>query len=297
MINGIYCNDIKHNSGINYLCEKGRRMKKYISFKGRKIFYSDEGNGTTVVLVHGYLESSAIWNSFAHILAKKFRVISVDLPGHGFSDIIEETQSMELLATSINVLLDALDIKKAFLTGHSLGGYVSLAFLELYTEKLLGYCLFHSHPFADSIETLQKREREIRIVNAGKKFLMYPENVKRMYADINLEKFSSSLERSKKIASEISAGGIVAVLKGMITRPSRLSAMEKGMVPCLWILGYMDNYIPCEEIQKKVHLPGNAELVILRNSGHLGFIEEEEKAVEVISRFVDKLKASYRRSL
>jgi pimeloyl-ACP methyl ester carboxylesterase len=265
-------------------------MKKYIHYKGKKIFYADEGNGTPVVLIHGYLESAEVWSNFAHRLAKKFRVISIDLPGHGHSDIYEKIHSMELMATSINSLLNAIGIQQVFLTGHSLGGYISLAFLEHYPERLIGYCLFHSHPFADTIEAHQKREREIRLVNAGKKFLMYPENVKKMYADINLEKFSAELERSKKIASEIRAEGIVAVLKGMMVRPSRLSIMEKGIVPCLWILGSMDNYIPCDEIQKKVKLPENAELVILKNSGHLGFIEEEERSVEVITGFIEKVK-------
>jgi pimeloyl-ACP methyl ester carboxylesterase len=265
-------------------------MKKYVHYKGKKIFYTDEGDGIPVVLVHGYLESGEVWENFSHKLAKKFRVISVDLPGHGGSDMYEATHSMELLAMSVNALLNAIGIQRVFFTGHSLGGYVSLAFLELYPEKLIGYCLFHSHPFADSIEIIQKREREINMVNAGKKFLLYPDNVKRMYADINLEKFSVSLERSKKIASGISAEGIVAVLKGMMARPSRLMIMEKGVVPCLWILGTMDNYIPCEEVRGKVNLPANAELVILRNSGHLGFIEEEDKTVGLITDFVEKLK-------
>jgi pimeloyl-ACP methyl ester carboxylesterase len=266
-------------------------MKKYIHYKGKKIFYSDEGNGTAIVLIHGYLETGEIWNSFARKLAKKFRIITVDLPGHGNSDIYDDVHTMEFLATAINGLLKAIGVEKTFLTGHSLGGYITLAFLELFPERLLGYCLFHSHPFADTYEVLQKREREIHIVKVGKKFLMYPDNVKRMYADRNIEKFSSALERSKKIASEIRAEGIIAVLKGMMIRPSRLSLMETGRVPCLWILGSMDNYIPCEAIREKVILPSNTEVIILNNSGHLGFIEEEERSVKVIAEFVEKLKS------
>jgi pimeloyl-ACP methyl ester carboxylesterase len=197
---------------------------------------------------------------------------------------------MELLATAVNALLDAIGIERFFFIGHSLGGYVSLAYLELFPEKLIGYCLFHSHPFADSIEIIQKREREILIVNSGRKFLLYPDNVKRMYANINLEKFSASLDRSKRIASGISAEGIVAVLKGMMARPSRLDLMRKGVVPCLWILGTMDNYVPFEEVRNKVDLPVNAELIVLKNSGHLGFIEEEERALTAITDFVGRLK-------
>jgi pimeloyl-ACP methyl ester carboxylesterase len=264
-------------------------MGKYIGLKTGKVHYYDEGMGETIVLLHGYLESAEIWRDFAKRLSKKHRVISVDMPGHGLSDNSGKTNSMEFLATMIKEMLDKLSIEKIFLTGHSLGGYVSLAFLEMYTERLNGYCLFHSHPFADSPEAIEKREREIRIVNAGKKDLMYPENVIRMFADKNLHKFSTELLRSRKIASGISAEGITGVLRGMIARPSRVTIMEEGRVPCLWILGSMDNYIPCEQIQKKVTLPSNAKVVVLVNSGHLGFIEEEERAAGIITTFVEKL--------
>jgi len=75
----------------------------------------------------------------------------------------------------------------------------------------------------------------------------------------------------------------------MISRPSRLDLMEKGIVPCLWILGSMDNYIPCNEIQEKVKLPSNAKVVVLKKSGHLGFVEEEAESVRLISEFVNNI--------
>jgi pimeloyl-ACP methyl ester carboxylesterase len=265
-------------------------MHNYIRYKEGKIHYFDKGTGAVIILIHGYLESSEIWNSLAAKLSKHFRIISIDLPGHGLSDVYQVSSSMEFMAIMIKKLLDDLGIKKVFMIGHSLGGYVTLAFLELYPGRLSGYCLFHSQPFADSPEAIEKREREIEIVKAGKKDLMYPDNVNRMFADKNLDGFSEALSRSKDIASRIPAAGIIGVLKGMIVRPSRLSFMEKGNVPCLWILGLMDNYISCETIQKKINLPLNAEVVILENSGHLGFIEEEERTVKVITEFTEKLK-------
>jgi pimeloyl-ACP methyl ester carboxylesterase len=265
-------------------------MKKYVHFRGKKIFYSEKGSGQTILLIHGYLETSDVWDSFAGKLSDRYRVIAVDLPGHGNSDIYEEVHTMEFLATTLEGLMNALGIEKAFMTGHSLGGYITLAFLEMFPSRLSGYCLFHSHPFADTHEALKKREREIMVVKAGKKFLMYPENVKLMFADSNLPKMYGALERSKKIASEIGAEGIVSVLKGMMQRPSRLTVMEAGKVPCLWILGAMDNYIPCNQIMEKVKLPSNAELTILAGTGHLGFIEEEERSAEIITKFISKLK-------
>lgn len=261
----------------------------FFAYKGGRIHFSDSGSGTTIVLIHGYLESSEVWNGFAEKLSSGFRVISIDLPGHGLSDVYGEVHSMEFMATGIKELIDYLDIKKVFLAGHSLGGYVTMAFLELFPAQLKGYCLFHSQPFSDPPAVIDKRKREIEIVKMGKKNLMYPDNVIRMFAPSNLEKFAGALQRSKDIASLLPGEGIIAVLNGMILRPSRLSFMEEGKIPCLWILGSMDSYIPCELIQSKVKLPSNARVVVLANSGHMGFIEEEERSLEVIKEFVNSV--------
>jgi Predicted hydrolases or acyltransferases (alpha/beta hydrolase superfamily) len=262
----------------------------FFLYGGRRIHYTDSGDGAVIVLLHGYLESSEVWNGFSGKLALSFRVISVDLPGCGLSDVFGEVHSMEFMAVAIKELFDHLGIIKVFLTGHSLGGYVALAFLELFPDLLSGYCLFHSQPFADTPAAIEKRKREIEIVKMGKKNLMYPDNVIKMFASSNLEKFSDALQRSKNIASRIPGEGIIAVLNGMMIRPSRLTFMEEGKVPCLWILGSMDNYISYDFIQKQVNLPDNSKVVILINSGHMGFIEEEDKSVEIIIKFVGKLK-------
>jgi pimeloyl-ACP methyl ester carboxylesterase len=261
-------------------------MKYYVHYGGGKIYYSDIGEGHPIILLHGYLESSDIWSGFADKLARSFRVITVDLPGHGQSSIYMECHTMEFLASVIKGLVDCLNISRVFLAGHSLGGYITLAFLEQYPDLLSGYCLFHSHPFADSPETIQNREREIKIVRAGKKFLMYPENVSKMYANSNLKKFEKSVRHSKDLASKLCDEGIIAVLNGMIIRPSRQSVMEKSPVPCLWILGRMDNYIRSETIKDKVTLPSNARIVMLENSGHMGFVEEEDLSVKIMTDFV-----------
>lgn len=261
----------------------------FFSYGGGAVYYSDTGKGSPVVLLHGYLESSEVWNGFSQKLSEKYRIIAVDLPGHGMSDCYGTAHTMEFMATAVHELIVHLQIGKVFMTGHSLGGYVTLAFLELFPGSLTGYCLFHSQPFADTPEAIEKRRREISIVRAGKKDLMYPDNILRMFSGSNLVSFAGALQHSRKIASKLKGEGIIAVLNGMIARPSRVSYMEKGIVPCLWILGEDDNYIPCDAIQKKVNLPPNATTVVLNKSGHMGFIEEEDLSVEIISNFINNL--------
>lgn len=261
-------------------------MIRDFTYEGGRIHYSDNGDGEVIVLIHGYFETSEIWGSFAQDLARNFRVINVDLPGHGRSDIFAGTHTMEFMATIISEIICSLNIKKVFLAGHSLGGYVTLAFADIFPEMLSGYCLFHSHPFADTEEILERRERELNLVLAGKKDIIYPENIKKLFAAINLDKFREALQRSNMIASSISGDGIVAVLRGMMSRPSRLDVMEKGRIPFLWILGAMDNHINYEQIQTRVKLPEYAEVAVLKNSGHMGFVEEKERSLEIITDFV-----------
>jgi pimeloyl-ACP methyl ester carboxylesterase len=261
-------------------------MKKYVHFRGKKIFYSDEGSGPALMLIHGYLETGEAWGSFAAELSEKFRVIVVDLPGHGQSDIFGEIHSMEFMAEAMNGLLGTIGLSKVFMIGHSMGGYVTLAFLEMFRDKLSGYSLFHSHPFADTPEVLKKRDNEILTVNAGRKYLIVPDNIKRMFAPANLEKFTTDLDRLKKIAAGIRAEGITAVLRGMKARPSRAGLMESVNVPCLWILGASDNYINCDSVKSRIKLPPDSRLVILEKSGHLGFIEEKQVSRKAVTDFL-----------
>jgi pimeloyl-ACP methyl ester carboxylesterase len=264
-------------------------MERVFKAGNCNICYNDIGSGKPLVLLHGYLETSRTWEHFAERLSGEFRVIIPDLPGHGNSSMAGEVLTMEIIAGVINELTDSLGFEKFCLVGHSLGGYATLAFADLYPSKLSGYVLFHSQPLADSPEATIKREHEIALAEEGKKDLFYPGNIKKMFAPPNLDKLHEQLRRATRIASSISGEAITSVLRGMMKRPARISVIEKGEIPCLWILGAMDNYIDFQLVKSKVRLPVNAELVILKNSGHLGFIEEEDLSVKILSSFIRKL--------
>lgn len=264
-------------------------MNVMILFDGVEVEYSVSGKGRPVVLVHGYLEAKEIWKGLSQKLEKNYKVISVDLPGHGASGVSGETHTMEYLADVVREVIVNAGERKVLLIGHSLGGYVALAFVHKYPEMLSGYVLFHSHPNSDSPEAITKRDREITVVKAGKKDLMYPANIAMMFARQNLESMPEELAGSKAIASLNPADGIIALLNGMIVRPSRISVVESGRVPLLWILGRWDLYFSPEKALGSVNLPDNAEVVILENSGHLGFIEETDLSARLIDEFAGNI--------
>ncbi|MEZ5071198.1 MAG: alpha/beta fold hydrolase [Bacteroidales bacterium] len=144
-------------------------MKKVRRMRGVDVVYYDEGDGPCVVLLHGYLESAAIWGPFARTLTGRFRVLRMDLPGHGESGTWGSIHRMEDLATTVRDIVEEEGLRRILLVGHSMGGYVTMAFADLYPELLAGYVLLHSTPFADSEEKKQNRDREISLIQCGKR--------------------------------------------------------------------------------------------------------------------------------
>ena len=140
----------------------------YVLVKGNKLHYSLQGKGKTIVLLHGFMESLNLWKYFTRRLSSGFRVLSIDLPGHGLSENIRKVHSMELMADTVNAVLKELGIASCHMVGHSMGGYVSLAFAERYPRKLKGLTLFHSHAMADSAEARKNRDRAIKLVSQDK---------------------------------------------------------------------------------------------------------------------------------
>lgn len=262
-------------------------MEKLIDYKGTDIKITDEGKGIPVVLLHGYLESSEIWQTFSEKLKNYFRIFRIDLPGHGESGIIDSIHSMDLMAHAVSFVLDAHFIEKCIMIGHSMGGYVTLAFADNYPERLLGFCLFHSSPFADTDEKKQNRDREIDMVKSGKKDLLFKNNVPKGFANDNLQRLKGKVNQALEIAQKTPEDGIVAILKGMKIRPDRVGVILKSEIPFLWILGTKDNYIHFDAIRPRIGLNSRGELFVLENSGHMGFIEEPEKSLQKIISFVN----------
>jgi pimeloyl-ACP methyl ester carboxylesterase len=259
---------------------------KELRFKGINIRYQDQGEGETVVLLHGYLESLEIWNGFAGELGKSFRIIRPDLPGHGKSGVIGETHDMELHADAIRQILDEEKVDRCTLIGHSLGGYVTLAFLDKYPDRIRRFSLFHSHPFADSETVKANRKREIHLVQNGEKNSIFEVNIPKAFADENLEKLPDDLQWAKDIAYQTPGEGITANLKGMMQRPDRSLLLKETMKPFLLIAGRKDKYIDYDTVIPKIGLPEQGKLVTLESSGHLGFVEEQKKSLEIIYDFM-----------
>lgn len=259
-------------------------MKNKIPYKNTFIHYGDEGNGNALIFLHGFPESKEIWNDFIEVLSKKYRVITIDLLGHGESGCTNEKHTMEEIAETVNIVLDSCHVDNCMLIGHSMGGYITLAFAELFPQKLKGICMFHSSALADTEEKKENRLRAIEFVKENHDQFIN-ELIPTFFAPQNLILFEKEVEAMKALAKKNSTEGIAAALAGMRDRKERLNILKNIKVPVLFLLGRYDSLMPVDKLLPQIGLPKNSLTIVLENSGHMGFIEEKEEAIFTIDNY------------
>ncbi len=260
-------------------------MIKTIKFKKGTVTFSDTGKGRVVVLLHGFLGSHQIWNSTIQSLSKSFRVIAIDLPGHGETDCFGYVHTMELLAKSVKAVMDSLRLKKYVIIGHSMGGYAGLAFADMYPDNLKGLCLYHSSAYADSDEKKRDRTRSIKVVKANHK-IFTTEVIKNLFATKNFKYLKDEIAFAQKIAAKTSKQSIIASLEGMKDRPHRDMILGLAHFPVMMVIGEHDNVLPSTQLLEQADLIKNKHVLYLEHDGHMGFLESPRRSNEALKKFL-----------
>ncbi|MCD6066529.1 MAG: alpha/beta hydrolase [Bacteroidetes bacterium] len=258
--------------------------EKHILFRNEKIAFSDNGKGRTVVLLHGFLGAKEIWKTTEEQLTKHFRVISIDLPGHGKSACYGYVHHMELLARAVKAVMDSLKLKKYILVGHSMGGYAALAFAELFPDNLKGMCLFHSTSYADSEEKKRDRTRAVRLVKADANVYTRT-TIKNLFAIKNLNRHKAAIAFAQKIAARTNKRGIVSTLEGMKDRPNRDIVLNFSEYPVMMIIGRYDAILPMQSLLNQSEFVPSKYVLLLENDGHMGFLENPLICSKHMKRF------------
>ena len=264
-------------------------IEKFIMAGDVPMHIADTEHGERcVVLLHGYMASMVVWDDFVPLLRDKVRVVTLDLPGHGVSTVVGEVHSMEFLARCVADAMSALGIERYSVVGHSMGGYVALAFCARYPEQLDGLVLLSSTPNPDTEAKRENRRREIALVRAGKKDALARVAPEAGFAEQNRRRLRSYIDDLTECVHITEDDGIVALLGGMMERADQNEMLRKSTVPQLFILGKKDGYIPVEVAEEIVANHPQAQVAWLEESGHMGFIEEPEACAEALLEFVLK---------
>jgi pimeloyl-ACP methyl ester carboxylesterase len=260
-------------------------MIKTAHFKKGIVTFSDTGRGRTVVLLHGFLGSHKIWEGTIANLSKSYRIIAIDLPGHGKTDCFGYVHTMELLAKCVKAVMDQLRLKKYVIIGHSMGGYAGLAFADLFPDNLKGLCLYHSSAYADSAEKKKDRTRSIKVVKANHK-IYTTEVIKNLFATKNAKYLKGEIAFAQKIAATTSKQSIIASLEGMKDRHHRDIILGMAHYPIMMVIGELDNVLPYQQLLEQSELIKDKHLLYLEHDGHMGFLESPKKSNQALRKFL-----------
>ena len=267
-------------------------MLKTATFKNGRIAFSDTGKGRIVVLLHGFLGSREIWAQTIENLSKSYRVIAIDLPGHGETDNFGYVHSMELMAKAVKAVLEELKLKRYVLIGHSMGGYTALAFADLFPDNIKGIGLYHSSAYPDSEEKKRDRTRSVKVVKANHR--IYSEEVIRnLFAGHHLDQMKKELTFATKIAGTTGKQGIIAALEGMKDRPDRSIILGLVSYPILMVIGKHDNVLPAGQLLEQSKKIKHPHIVVLEDDGHMGFLESPKASNKALRKF---LRLCYKKS-
>jgi len=255
---------------------------KNILYKNTKISFTDSGEGNAIVLLHGFLENKKMWNDYVTFFAQNHRIITIDLLGHGDTDCLGYVHEMEDNANVVNEVLEHLEIEKTTILGHSMGGYVALAFAELYPKKIEKLVLLNSTSKEDSAEKKLNRTRAIKAVKQSyTNFVSLA--IANLFSENNRTRLASEIEKVKAEALKTPLQGIVASLEGMKIRKDREELLKANRFPVLLILGKKDPVLNYDESLAQIE-GTNVELVSFED-GHMSHIENKEELKTVLQNF------------
>jgi pimeloyl-ACP methyl ester carboxylesterase len=258
-------------------------------YQGKKIAYylNGENNGTPVVLIHGFCEDSRLWDEWLDFVPQRL-YLRIDLPGSGFSDLWEDL-SIEKMAEAVDAVLGHLGIGQCILVGHSMGGYVSLAFAEQHPDKLLGLCMFHSHPFADSEEKQAGRDKAIQFIQKNGHILYVRQTIPALFIYDYSKGYQMEVNKLIHNATYFAPEAIIASLLAMRNRPDRSEVLKNIQCPVLFFIGKHDTAVPYDLSMQMVHLPNLAVIHLLNTVGHMGMYSAQRETAKVFKQFLAKL--------
>jgi 3-oxoadipate enol-lactonase len=253
-----------------------------------EIAYDDTGSGPAVLLIHGYPFNRSMWAEQVSALADSHRVVTLDLRGHGESESSTGASTMKLMAEDVAALMDELQIDRAVIGGLSMGGYVALAFYQLFPERVEKLLLADTRAQADTEEGKATRAAQVQqiltdgmtgIVNAMLPKLLSPETV---------SKQPEIVKRVRDMMMHTSPEGAVGALRGMAEREDQIGRLSQINVPTLIVVGKEDPITPVADSQKMHELIAGSQLVVIENASHVSNIEQPGQFNRALKDFLSR---------
>ena len=255
-----------------------------ITVGNEQLSYKEQGQGEKLVFIHGFCGSIDYWEYIIPLLSDKYHVIAVDLRGHGSSTFSGDPFEIEDLAKDIKELLAELGEDKVYMFGHSLGGYVTLAFADLFEDSLKGFGLIHSTAYPDTEEGKEGRLNAIRKIQDIGIEEFVNGLIPKLFADETLTKLPSEVEKAKKIGYGTNAIAAMEAQGAMRKRPDRNNVLEKTKLPVLLLKGTKDKVVSLDRVASA---SGSNITEVRLDTGHMSMQEAPNELAKAIRSFVE----------
>jgi pimeloyl-ACP methyl ester carboxylesterase len=268
-------------------------MEKTFSFRSATISYTLQGKGTTVVLLHGFGEDRQIWDKQVSFLREHCRLLVPDLPGSGKSSLlVTETPASDAVgiddyAELIHALLQTENISSCIMLGHSMGGYITLAFAEKYPALLRAFGLVHSSAFADSEEKKAMRAKAVTTISKFGAPAFLRNTIPNLFGKAFKETYPEKVSDLIKTAEGFTAAALEQYYIAMMNRPDRCKVLAGNHLPVLFVMGTEDIAAPMEDVLQQVHLPQISYIHVLPGCGHMGMWEAPELLNQLLLAFIN----------
>ena len=262
-------------------------MEKEILYENKKIFYRSTGIGKPVMLVHGFGEDGNVWKNQVEYLKNKYNLIVPDLPGSGKSEMISD-MSMEGIAEVLHSIIHEENIDKCTVIGHSMGGYITLALVEHYWNHVNAFALFHSSAFPDTDEKKETRKKGIEFIKQHGALEFLKTSTPNLFSPNTKSQTPNLINDFISTLANFSADALVSYYNAMMKRPDRTAVLKNTENPVLFIAGEHDIAVPLNDVLKQCHLPEKSYFHVLKKSGHMGMMEEPEKANQILEEFLNE---------
>ena len=279
-------------------------MQAFFQYKNLSVAYTKIGVGEVVVLLHGFGEDATIWNNQVDFLKAYFTVITIDLPGSGKSNIdswqligdgFEDCNSLstiEFYAAVVDALLAYLTIEKCTMLGHSMGGYITLAFAEKYAKKLNGFGLIHSTAYADNDEKKLNRQRGIDLMALYGSYAFLKTTIPALFTIDFKSNHPHVVEDLLEKGKLFNVVALQNYYRAMMNRIDRTAVLKGSDLPVLFIIGTSDIAVPIKDSLQQSYMAKSSYIHILDNIGHMGMLEKPDVVNNYIKTFVSNVSSS-----
>ncbi|NCI47280.1 alpha/beta fold hydrolase [Sediminibacterium soli] len=263
-------------------------MEKQFRYQSATISYRMEGEGSPVVLLHGFGEDGHIWDEQVQFLKQYCLLLVPHLPGSGASGILHgENITISAYADVIHALLQEEKIGSCLMLGHSMGGYITLAFAEKYPSLLTGFGLVNSTAFADSEEKKKTRARAIETIGRYGAAAFIRTTIPGLFAAGFAQQHPGKVEALAEAGKQFSEEALQQYYQAMMNRPDRTAVLQSNPLPVLFVIGTEDQAAPMNDVLKQAHLPLKSYIHVLEHVGHMSMLEASDTLNRYLHAFIN----------